>query len=115
MTRVVFDLMISNSFEMSFVCSFVHSHPSLTFIHSLTPLLIHQSLTSLIHLHHSEIVLNIIEVANDPDGRTRSAMSKSAVEIGKKQPNLVISASSDLLIRNPKVLKGNQRERKKER
>ena len=50
-----------------------------------------------------EIVTSMIEGANDPDNRVKNSISKSLVDVGKKQPNLVVSACADMLSRNPKV------------
>jgi len=44
----------------------------------------------------------LVESAYDSEGRVRSSITKSLVDIGKKQPNLVVSQCADFL-KSPKV------------
>jgi len=41
--------------------------------------------------------------ANDADAKVRRTISDSLLEIGRKQPNLVMSSCLDLLKKDPKV------------
>jgi hypothetical protein len=50
-----------------------------------------------------EMVMALISSASDESSSVRSAISKSLNDIGKKQPNLVLSSCYDFLSKNQKV------------
>lgn len=54
------------------------------------------------------MVLALVSSANDGDSKVRSTMQKSLFEIGKRQPNLVVSTCYDFIAKN-KVSPFNER------
>ncbi len=49
------------------------------------------------------MVLALIASANDGDTSVKGAIAKSLLDIGKKQPNLVLSSCYDFIQKNQKV------------
>lgn len=50
-----------------------------------------------------EVIVALVEAANDADPRVRASIAKSILEIGKKQPDLVLSTCNDHLLKNLKT------------
>lgn len=56
------------------------------------------------NLFFVDMVAAMIIAANDSESEVRVGISRSLTDIGKKQPNLVLSACWDFMIQNPKVV-----------
>lgn len=50
-----------------------------------------------------ELVGALVGAANDSEGSVRGSIAKSLQDLGRKQPNLVLSSCADFIIKNPKV------------